>query len=75
MSEHVYKVVEVIGCSPNSWEEAAKLAIKSAGGSIEDLRVAQVVDQDIRIEKDDVVAFRTRLNLSFRIHEKSELQK
>ena len=75
MSQQLYKVVDVIGSSPTSWEDAAKLAIKSAGGSLEDLRVARVVDQDVRIEKDEIVAYRTRLNLSFRVHEPSELRK
>lgn len=74
MSEQVYKVVEVIGSHPTSWEEAAKLAIKSAGGSLKDLRIAQVVNQDVRIEEDKIVAFRTRLALSFRIHNESELK-
>ena len=73
MSEQVYKVVEVIGSSPTSWEEAAKKAIDSAGGRLKDLRVAQVVNQDVRIEENKIVAFRTRMNLSFRLHDSSEL--
>ncbi len=74
MSEHVYKVVECIGSSEKSWDEAAANAIKIAGGSLKDLRVARVLEQDIRIEEGGKVLYRTRLDLSFRIHDKSELK-
>ena len=68
MPESVYKVIEVIGSSPKSWEEAAKNAIAKASESLEDLRIAEVVEEDLKIEEGKVVAFRTRLKLSFRIH-------
>lgn len=64
--ESVYKIVEVIGTSPNSWEEAAKNAVQAASQSLRDLRVAEVVDQDMAIEQGKVVAFRTRVLLSFK---------
>jgi flavin-binding protein dodecin len=75
MSEHIYKVVEVIGSSAESWAKAAEMAIKNASASLEDLRVAKVVEQDIRIGEDGKVLYRSKLDLSFRLHDKSELQK
>jgi len=75
MSEHIYKVVEVIGSSAESWAKAAELAIKSAAGTLEDLRVARVVEQDIKIGEDGKILYRSKLDLSFRLHDKSELQK
>ncbi len=67
MPESVYKVIELVGSSAVSWEEAAKNAIDSAGLSIRDLRVAEVTKLDIRIDDDDVICFRTKLSLSFKL--------
>lgn len=64
--ESVYKIVEVIGTSPNSWEEAAKNAIQAASQSLRDLRIAEVVKQDMAIENGKVVAYRSRMLLSFK---------
>ena len=75
MSDHIYKVVEVIGSSAESWAKAAEAAIKSASASLEDLRVAKVVEQDIKIGEDGKVLYRSKLDLSFKLHDKSELQK
>lgn len=75
MSDHIYKVVEVIGSSAESWAKAAEAAIKSASASLEDLRVARVVEQDIKIGEDGKVLYRSKLDLSFKLHDKSELQK
>ena len=75
MPNETYKVIEIIGSSPNSWEEAAATSIKKAGAHLEDLRVAEVVKQDVRIVKGMVTAYRVKLNLSFLIHEPSELHK
>jgi dodecin len=66
MAESVYKVVEVVGTSTESWERAAKAAVERAAKSLRDLRVAEVVEQDIVIEKGDVVAYRTKVKLSFK---------
>jgi len=63
----VYKVIEVIGTSEESWEDAAKTAIEKASHSIKDLRIAEVISQDLKIEKDKVVAYRTKVSLSFKI--------
>jgi len=68
VSDSVYKVIEIIGTSENSWEEAAKRAVEAAGESIEDIRVAEVVSQDLKLVEGKVVAYRTKLKLSFRYH-------
>lgn len=63
----VYRVTEIIGTSPESWEAAAREALAAAAGSLRDLRVAEVVDQDIVIGADGKVeVFRTKLSLSFK---------
>ena len=68
MKESVYKIIEIVGTSPKSWEDAAKGAIETASKSLEDLRVAEVVKQDVTIEKGKVTGFRVRLNISFKYH-------
>jgi flavin-binding protein dodecin len=62
----VYKVVEVIGTSPKSWEEAAASAVARAAETLRDLRIAEVVKQDMKVENGKVVAYRTRVLLSFK---------
>jgi hypothetical protein len=69
MPEHTYKVIEIIGSSPESWEDAARRAIAQASKTLKDLRIAEVTQQDLRIENGKVVEYRTRLSLSFRFHE------
>ena len=66
MSESVYKVIEIVGSSPESWEHAANIAVERASKSINDLRVAEVVDQDLKIENGKITAYRTKLRLSFK---------
>jgi flavin-binding protein dodecin len=66
MAESVYKVIELVGTSSDSWEKAAKAAVERASQSLRDLRVAQVVEQDLVIEKGKVEAFRTKLKVSFK---------
>ena len=66
MPESVYKVVELVGTSTESWEKAAKAAIERAAKSLRDLRVAEVVQQDVVIEKGKVAAYRTKVKLSFK---------
>ena len=65
-SEAIYKVVEVIGTSTKSWEEAATNAVTVAASTLRDLRIAEVVKQDMKVEDGKVVAFRTRVLLSFK---------
>ena len=66
MADSVYKVIEIIGTSKDSWERAATVAIERATKSLRDLRVAEVVLQDLVIEDGKVEAFRTKLRLSFK---------
>jgi flavin-binding protein dodecin len=66
MTEAVYKVVEIIGTSPESWEKAATMAVERASKTLRDLRVAEVVEQDLVITAGKVEAFRTKLKLSFK---------
>jgi hypothetical protein len=62
----VYRVTDVIGTSPNSWEDAARNAVKTASKSLRDLRIAEVTKLDVKVEAGRVVQFRTRLSLSFK---------
>ena len=62
----VYRVTEIIGTSSTSWEEAAAEAIKTAAETIRDLRVAEVVQQDLHLDEDGAITYRTRLQLSFK---------
>jgi flavin-binding protein dodecin len=62
----VYKVIEVIGSSPKSWEDAAKVAVETASKTVKDLRIAEVLDQDMTVEGGAVVAYRTKVRLSFK---------
>jgi flavin-binding protein dodecin len=66
MAESVYKVVEIIGTSSESWEKAAKMAVETASKTLRDLRVAEVVDQDLVINAGQVEAYRTKLKISFK---------
>ncbi len=65
----VYKVIEIIGTSESSWEDAASQAITRASQTVDDLRIAEVVSQDLKIEAGKVVAYRTKLSLSFKYRE------
>jgi flavin-binding protein dodecin len=66
MPKSVYKVVELIGTSPKSWEEAAANAVATASKTLRDLRIAEVVEMDMQIEDGKVVNYRTKINLSFK---------
>ncbi len=66
MNESVYRVVELIGSSSESWEQAATNAVREAASTYQDLRVAEVVEMDVLIEDGAVIAFRTKLRLSYK---------
>jgi flavin-binding protein dodecin len=66
MADSVYRVTEVIGVSGDSWEQAAQNAVETAGKSVRDLRVAEVVRQDVTIENGKISGFRVRLGISFK---------
>ena len=66
MPESVYKIIELVGTSKKSWEEAAKNAVETASKSLRDLRIAEVSDLDLKIDDGKVTAFRARVKVSFK---------
>ena len=66
MADSVYKVIELVGTSTDSWEKAATAAVERAAKSLRDLRIAEVVEQDLVIEEGKVTAYRSKLKLSFK---------
>jgi len=66
MADGVYKIVEVVGVSEKSWEDAGRKAVETAASSLRDLRVAEVMKLDMKVEDGKVAAFRTRVSLSFK---------
>jgi hypothetical protein len=66
MAESVYKIIELVGTSEESWEKAASAAVARAAGSLRDLRIAEVAELDLQIEGGQVVAYRARLKVSFK---------
>ncbi|HAO20960.1 MAG TPA: transporter [Desulfobacteraceae bacterium] len=66
MSESVYKVIELVGSSDKSWEDAAKNAVETAGKTLKNLRVAEISKLDMKVENGKVVAYRARVSLSFK---------
>ena len=66
MSESVYKIIELVGTSAESWEAAAKNAVELAGESLRDLRIAEVVDLDMVIDDGKVTAYRAKVKVSFK---------
>ncbi len=66
MADSVYKVIELVGTSASSWEEAARTAVEAAGKSLKNLRIAEVGKLDLKVEDGKVAAFRARVKLSFK---------
>ena len=66
MADSVYKVIELVGSSPSSWEDAAKNAVETAGKSLRDLRIAEISKLDMKVDDGKVTAYRARVNLSFK---------
>ncbi len=66
MSESVYKIIELVGSSPTSWDEAAKNAVELAGESLKDIRIAEVSKLDMKMEKGKVATYRARVKVSFK---------
>ena len=69
MPDSVYKIIELVGSSPSSWEEAANNAVAKASESLRDLRICEVVKLDTKIENGKIVAYRARVQLSFKYSE------
>ena len=65
-SESVYRIIDVVGVSEKSWEDAGRSAVETAAGSLRDLRVAEVTKMDMKVDDGKVTAFRTRVALSFK---------
>src|SRR5213592_2004579 len=74
-TDSVYRVTEVIGTSAQSWEDAAKKAVQTAAGTLRDLRIAEVVKMDVKIEDGKVTEYRTRLQLSLNTKASSEIER
>ena len=66
MPESTYKIIELVGSSPNSWEEGAKNAVEKASQTLKDLRIAEVTKLDLKIEGGKVVSYRSRIKVSFK---------
>ena len=66
MSGSVYKIIELVGSSPTSWEDAAKNAVETADKTLKDLRIAEITQMDMKIENGKVTAYRAKVNLSFK---------
>ena len=69
METSTYKIIELVGTSKNSWEEAATNAIITASKSLKDLRIAEITKLDLTIDDGKVTGFRTRINVSFKYHD------
>ncbi len=68
MSEHMYKVVELVGTSPDSWEKAATVAVEEAAKHLKDLRIGEITEMDMQISEGKVVAYRSKVKVSFKYH-------
>jgi dodecin len=66
MADSVYRVAEIVGSSSESWEAAARVAVETVGKTVRELRVAEVLRQDVTIQDGAIVAFRVRLGVSFK---------
>jgi len=69
MAESVYKVIELIGTSTESWEKAAAAAVKMASKSLKDMRIAEVAALDVQMEKGKIRAYRAKVKVSFKYHD------
>lgn len=72
MTESVYKIIELVGSSTESWEKAAAAAVATAGKSLHDLRIAEVTTLDMQIENGVVVTYRTKIKVSFKYHDEMD---
>ncbi len=72
MTESVYKIIELVGTSTESWEKAAAAAVDTAAKSLHDLRIAEVVELDMQLEDGKVAAYRAKVKLSFKYHQEGD---
>lgn len=72
MSDSVYKIITLVGTSPDSWEKAAANAVEQAAKSLQDLRIAEVEELDMQIDNDKVISYRAKVRVSFKYHGKED---
>ena len=72
MTDSVYKVIELVGTSTESWEKAAEAAVKMAAKHLRDLRIAEVVQLDMHIDEGQVISYRAKLKVSFKYHDEQD---
>jgi flavin-binding protein dodecin len=70
MPDSVYKIITLVGTSPDSWEKAAMKAVETAGKSLKDLRIAEIEELDMQIENGKVISYRAKVRVSFKYHGK-----
>lgn len=68
MSEHLYKVIEVVGTSPESWEKAAAAIVEETSKHLKDLRIGEITEMDVQIAEGKVAAYRVKMKISFKYH-------
>ena len=68
MSEHMYKVIELVGTSSESWEKAATIAVEEAAKHLKDLRIGEITQMDMQVSEGKVIAYRTKVKVSFKYH-------
>jgi hypothetical protein len=68
MSGSVYKVIELVGTSAESWEAAARSALETAATTVQDLRIAEVITMDVRLDENKIVEYRVKMKVSFKYH-------
>lgn len=69
MAESVYKIIELVGTSTESWEKAAAAAVETAAKSLQDLRIAEIAQLDMQIDSGKVVSYRAKVKVSFKYHQ------
>ena len=72
MTESVYKIIELVGTSGDSWERAAAAAVETAAKSLRDLRIAEIVELDMQLSEGKVVTYRAKVRVSFKYHTESD---
>jgi flavin-binding protein dodecin len=72
MDESIYKVIELVGTSPRSWEEAVQNIVNTASKSLRDMRIAEVKELDVRLENGKIVEYRAKVNLSFKYEKETD---
>ena len=73
MTEHMYKMIELVGTSPDSWERAVASVVEEAGKHLSDLRIGEVTDLDVQISDGKVVAYRAKVKVSFKYHPEGQV--